>query len=506
MTDPHDKTLPRARAAALVALACAAISNGGAQAAEGVAALTAEITELTKANAALERRLDALEPQPAPSFADYLASAAQAPAAALQTGGPLTFKGVTIFGALDAGVAYQSRGVPMNGAFPQGIEYGVSKNSDKPGFRLAPGGMGYSGIGVKGSEQLLPGLAGVFAAYTNFNPLSGQLSNGPASLVQNNGLPLTAQSANGDSRSAGQAFNDYAYVGLSSERFGVLTFGRQRTLTTDDRSAYDPIASSLAFSLLGYSSTLSSGDTENSRFDEAVKYRVTYGPVRFGAIYKFAPSGTGAGQTSAPTYQLSTGFDYDALSFDATYSHVSGAITLSSLSAAQVATKPAQSLAATISDNQAVLVSAKYTTGPLRLYVGYEYYIYSDPKTPLLAPYTDYNGYLISVATNNAYQYHHKVMQLFWTGFRYAYDPKIDISLGYYLLGQNSYGKQNCWSTKASTCGGAENALGAVAEYHFNRQLKAYGGLMYTVVTNGMASGFLHANSVDPTVGMRYEF
>jgi len=33
-----------------------------------------------------------------------------------------------------------------------------------------------------------------------------------------------------------------------------------------------------------------------------------------------------------------------------------------------------------------------------------------------------------------------------------------------------------------------------------------YGGLMYGVVTNGMANGFLYANTVDPTIGVRYAF
>ena len=98
--------------------------------------------------------------------------------------------------------------------------------------------MGYTGVGLKGEEEILPGLAGVFGLNTNFNVASGQLSNGPASLIQNNGVPLANQSANGDFARAGQAFNDYAYVGLSSATYGILTYGRQRTLTTDNRAVY----------------------------------------------------------------------------------------------------------------------------------------------------------------------------------------------------------------------------------------------------------------------------
>ena len=464
---------------------------------------------MAKKNQNLAERIEKLESRASAAAASFLADAAlvaRGPLPVVVDNGPICWKGICIFGSIDAGVAWQSHGVPLNGAYPQGLEYAIAKNSNRAGFQIAPGAMGYSGLGVKGAEELLPGLSAVFAANTNFSAASGQFSNGPASLVQNNGIPLAAQSANGDSRSAGQAFNDYAYAGLSSRDYGELTFGRQRTLTTEDRSAYDPISGSLAFSLLGYSSSLSSGDTENSRFDEALKYKLGYGPFRIGAIYKFAASGSGARRTDGATYQLSAGFDYEALSFGAAYSHVSGAITLSSLTAAQIAVEPVSSLAGTVSDNQAVLLSAKYTTGPFKFYGGYEYYIYSDPRDPLTAPYTDYNGYAVSVMTNNAYQYHHKVMQLGWTGLKYAYDEHIDLSAGYYLLVQNSYGRKHCWTAQASTCGGAENAVGAVAEYHFNKRLKAYGGLMYSVVSNGMASGFLHTSTIDPTVGLRYDF
>ncbi len=444
---------------------------------------------------------------------DPVAVAAQNTTEALTGDGPIVWRGLTLFGAIDSGVAWQSHGAPFNGAYPQGLEYAIGKNSNHAGFNVAPGGMGYSGIGLKGEQEILPGLAGVFAVNTNFDPASGRLSDGPASLVQNNGVALANQSSNGDSRSAGQAFNDYAYAGVSSKDFGELTFGRQRTLTTDDRARYDPIAGSLAFSLLGYSGTLSSGDTENARFDDSLKYRVDAGPARFGAIYKFASPGTGSSPTHGAAYQVSAGFDYAALSFDAVYSHVSDAISLSSLSAAQVLVEPTNSLAATISDNSAVLLSAKYTWSQFKFFGGYERVDYADPKDPIAAPYVDGNGYAVSVSANNAYQYHDKILQVFWTGLKYAYNDHLVLSGGYYHELQNSYGKVGCnfaAPTKAvsntSTCSGAEDALGMVAEYHFSRRFEIYGGLMYSRVSGGMASGFLYRNSVDPAVGLRYAF
>ena len=493
----------------------------GAAHADDVTTLKQEAKALQKQNEALEKRLQRLEQQQARQEKkidakhapeSYMGLVTKGPLDVLTDDGPITWHGITLFGALDAGVAWQSHGTPFNGAYPQGLEYAITKNSNRPGVAIAPGGMGYSGIGLKGEQEILPGFAGVFAVNTNFDPASGQLSNGPASLVQNNGVAAPNQSSNGDSARAGQAFNDYAYLGVSSRDWGTLTFGRQRTLTTDDRLVYDPIPGSLAFSLLGYTGSLSSGDTENSRFDNSLKYRVEYGPARFGAIYKFGGPGTGS-PTNGATYQLSAGFDYAALSFDAVYSHVSDAITLSALSAAQVVTLPANSLAATISDNSAVLLSAKYTWNQFKFFGGYERIDYADPKDPIAAPYTDGNGYMVGVATNNAYQYHDKILQLFWTGVKYAYDDHLVLSGGYYHELQNSYGKLGCnianptkTVTSTSTCSGTEDAIGLVSEYHFNKRFEVYGGLMFSNVTNGMASGFLYRNTVDPTVGLRYTF
>ena len=498
-----------------------AAASGEARA-DDLATLNKEIASSKQKQAELQKRLEKLEkakaapsaPAPtAPAPTAYVADAARAPLQALASDAPLTWNGITLFGVIDAGVSWQSHGAPFNGSYPQGLEYAISKNSNRSMFSVAPGAMGYSGIGLKGEHEILPGFAAVFGLNTQFNTGSGQLANGPASLIQNNGVPLAYQSANGDSARSGQAFNDYAYLGVSSADYGVLTFGRQRTLTTDDRSIYDPISGSLAFSLLGYTGSLSSGDTENSRFDNSIKYLVHVGPARFGAIYKLGQPSNGSATTNGPTYQVSAGFDYQALSFDAVYSHVSGAITLSSLSAAQVLAQPPGTLAATVSDNSAVLLSAKYTFGAFKFFGGYEHIAYADPGNPITAPFVDSNGYAVSVATNNAYQYHDKILQVFWTGVKYAYDSRIEFSVGYYHELQNSYGKIACnfatntkLVTNAGTCSGTEDAIGFVGEYHFNKKLEAYAGMMYSTVAGGMANGFLNTNTIDPTIGLRYAF
>jgi hypothetical protein len=43
---------------------------------------------------------------------------------------PLTWNGITLYGTIDTGGGYQTHGVPFNGAYPNGVEHLISKNSN----------------------------------------------------------------------------------------------------------------------------------------------------------------------------------------------------------------------------------------------------------------------------------------------------------------------------------------------------------------------------------------
>ena len=140
----------------------------------------------------------------------------------------------------------------------------------------------------------------MFNASTGINPQSGLLANAPATDTVNNGLPRASYSMAIDGARAGQPFNDEYYGGISSEKFGTLTFGRQRSLGTDAMLRYDPAGGAYAFSYIGYNGTMAGGgDTDDSRWDDAMKYRLTIGPVHFGAMYKFA-NGSGGCYSAEP--------------------------------------------------------------------------------------------------------------------------------------------------------------------------------------------------------------
>src|SRR5580698_8563092 len=211
----------------------------------------------------------------------------------------LTWHGITAYGAYDIGIGYVSHGLPVNGYNYEG-ESLVNRNGFQHRFLVAPNNLQQTSLGVRGKEEFLPGWSVVFNLSTGINPNSGLLANASKTDIINNGLPRSSYSYAIDGARAGQPFNDEIYGGVSSEKFGTLTFGRQRSLGTDAMLLYDPAGGSYAFSYIGYNGTMAgAGDTENSRWDSAVKYRLIYGPVHFGAMYKFADGNGGCYSASA---------------------------------------------------------------------------------------------------------------------------------------------------------------------------------------------------------------
>jgi predicted porin len=109
-----------------------------------------------------------------------------------------------------------------------------------------------SNIGIQIKEPLGAGWSFVGQLEAGFNPYSLELANGVHSVYAERGVPLALQNAYGDANSQGKFYNDLGFAGISNDIYGTLTFGRQNTLMADAILAYDPMASSFAFSPLGF--------------------------------------------------------------------------------------------------------------------------------------------------------------------------------------------------------------------------------------------------------------
>src|SRR6185312_10671634 len=153
----------------------------------------------------------------------------------------LTLHGITIYGLVDLGLQYETHGAPYSDFFPAGGNDLLQKNSNKPVTGITPNNFSQSRVGIQGKEPLLQDWSAIFRLETYFNPQAGNLSDALKSLTLNNGKAVGAQSTGVDSSVAGQPFQ-ISYVGVSSPRFGTLTFCRQLALMWDGIGKYDPIA------------------------------------------------------------------------------------------------------------------------------------------------------------------------------------------------------------------------------------------------------------------------
>jgi predicted porin len=443
---------------------------------------------------------------------------ASVPAFAQQKTGPgitgddsLTWHGITLYGVVDIGIQYDTHSAPFTPYRPAASGNIVRQNSRQSVTGLTPSNMGQSRVGLQGIEALNDDWSALFQVETFFNPQSGELADSLKSLAVNNGRTPATQTTGVDGSSAGQAFQT-AFVGLKSNRFGTITFGRQVTLLLEGSIKYDPNYNASAFGLLGASNTYSGGGSqEDNRLDSTAKYYVKFSDlVHLGALYKF----NGSNGSANTAFQADVGGEYAGASVDAYYSKVNGAITATSLTAAQVAKLPvlgysvSNSLAATISDNTTYALMAFYKIDPLKFFAGYEHIKYANPTTPLSAGFNDIGNYVLAFVTNNAYN-NSKTVQVYWTGARYTVIPHLDLTAAYYGYHQNAYGTgkaAGCTTAANSTCSGSFEAFSFDADYYFNRHFDAYLGAMYSGVHDGVASGYTFTTNINPTVGVRYKF
>jgi predicted porin len=470
----------------------------------------------------------------------------------LTTDCPLTWYGVTLYGAYDIGVGWVSHGLPENGLNYEG-ESLVNRNGNHSQFLIAPNNLSQTGLGLKAAEEVLPGWSVVFNASTGINPQSGQLANLAGTNTGNAGRPRNDYTFAGDGARAGQDFNDEIYGGISSREFGTLTFGRERALGTDAMLAYDPAGGAYGFSFIGYNGLMAGGgDTQDTRWDDALKYRIAYGPVHFGAMYKFADGKggcfsaaaiwTAASCTNVAPHNTAYGFDlggtYQAFSSDVVVQHYNQAISvLNPLLGPASPTEPFESTTDSINtnpiagnnligtanteygivtDNTAVMVAAKYTWDQFRFYGGYEHILQLNPANPLGVGATAQGGFLLSGVEDNNLDAP-KIVQVFWTGVKYSYDSQTDITLSYYREWQNDFRVPTTCSPAAgfrSSCAGTLDEVSLYADYHFTKRLDGYAGVAYSDVTGGLAIAIPHGpgvpyffdDNIAPVVGVRFAF
>jgi predicted porin len=478
---------------------------------------------------------------------------------------PLSYAGITLYATIDVGLGYSSNGAPASGTYSNSVYSFVGKQSYGAKWLWTPNGVSQSVVGINMKEAIpwLPGWSLVGALETGFSPYSGNLVNGPRSLVQNNGVPQVLQTANSDSSRAGQFDNSVGYIGLSNATFGTLTVGRVTSLTLDGIIAYDPMGGSYAFSALGYSGSYAGfGDTETNRANTGVKYRVNYENVHAGALVQWGGYAQGNGTTGL--YQGDIGADIanpfgGLLSVDVVGSYAQNAVSLSNFTGtcATLTKGPSKGetgctngipnfygpddLKATLSNNSGIELLAKYKWGPVTLSGGLLVWQQANPSDDFLNGFETLGGYSVPatiVTTNKAIA---KLFPTAWTnttaynkmrvvnvpfmGVKYSINDQLDWTGAFYYENQNNYNSSTtpCAYAKTSivqangnvlnvirennsACAGTQYALSTMIDYRPLKRVDLYAGVMLSNVYGGLANGFLATQNIAPTAGLRVKF
>lgn len=188
---------------------------------------------------------------------------------------------VTLYGLIDAGITYTNN-------------QGGSKN-----VQATSGQVNGSRWGLRGSEDLGSGLKAIFVLEDGFSIDSGKFG-------QN-----------------GAEFGRQAFVGLSSDRAGAVTLGRQYDSVVD---YLGPLAlTGTSFGGTQAAHPFDNDNLDNSfRINNSVKYQsVNYGGLKFGGLYGFSNAANGFSDNRA--YSFGTSYNYGPLNFAASYMQLNSA-------------------------------------------------------------------------------------------------------------------------------------------------------------------------------------
>lgn len=167
---------------------------------------------------------------------------------------------VTLYGIIDTGIGYQQI---KGGGFDKASKFGLV-NGVQNGSRW----------GLRGSEDLGDGLRAVFTLESGFN------------------------SNDGTSAQGSRLFGRQATLGLASNAWGQLDFGRQTNIASKFFGSIDPFAE--GFNMANIGTAFSSANT--TRYDNMILYQTpSFGGFQAGLGYSFNVDDTTASQTGFRT-------------------------------------------------------------------------------------------------------------------------------------------------------------------------------------------------------------
>jgi predicted porin len=339
--------------------------------------------------------------------------------------------------ALPATASYAQSQVTLYGVIDEGIMYQTNSGGASGGKRVfleSLSGLMGSRWGLTGSEDLGGGLRAIFTLESGVN-----LNNGTAAQ-------------------GGAQFGRQAFVGLSSDRFGNVTFGRQY-----DMIFYFP-APLTGSNLLGGDYATHPGDVDNAgnglRVNNTVRYMSqSYHGLTFGGEY--SAGGVAGNVTGNSGYSLGTAYAYGPLKLGAAFEYFKNPTSSTAGSGfftgnANGATVLSQSLNkgyASAQAYQVAMAAANYTIGSMTLAASFSNVQYANLGPALSNGMARFNNYDVAA--------------------RYQFGPALFVGVAYnYAIGKG------VTTAEGKTVGNQHyHQVSFLADYFLSKRTDAYLGV-----------------------------
>jgi GBP family porin len=371
---------------------------------------------------------------------------------------------VTLYGIIDAGVSYVSN---------QKVAGSTAGHSN---FAMTNASLTPDGFGMRGTEDLGGGLKAIFTL--------------------ENGFTLT----NGAFGQHGLLFGKQAFVGLSSNQFGTVTFGRQYDAMVDYLAPLAAAATTTGGVFFGH--PYDNDNLENTmRINNSVKFASTnYRGWQFGSLYGFSNAAGGFSNNRA--YSFGTSYINGPWHFAASYLQINNGGSLTNLTGATDSYESNGTLTgsdATFSAGQQRTFGAglNYTYGAAK--VGF---VYTETK---LENATEINN------TNST-----SAIPLYGASVRfdnYEINARYSLSPAFTVMG--SYTFTDGGSSLAGASSPKWNQVNLLLDYALSKRTDVYvegqfqhvsgGGTVFTADINGLAPS-ANDKEVAATVGLRTRF
>ncbi|KXV16868.1 porin [Caballeronia megalochromosomata] len=280
------------------------------------------------------------------------------------------------------GTASAQSSVTLYGVVDNAFAY-VSDQRGHSNIYMSQGNLQASKFGFVGAEDLGGGTKAIFRLESGFNSLTG------------------AQA------SAGTIFNRQAYMGLSNDRYGTLTLGRQYTPYFSMVGALGPTG------VLTGATGAHPGDVDaldtTLRFNNAVTYA---SPVIAGFAFsaQYALGGVPGSIASGSNFSAALRYDYKPVSVAAGYIKLKDIATSPALGSFAI-NSPVNSGYASAQSAQLIAAAARYTYNDLMLGINYSNVQYAPGSRSLFADEAVFNSYG-AIAT-------------------YRFTPAVNVAAGY---------------------------------------------------------------------------